>query len=352
MVRIGIIGIGGIAQKAHITQLKEIKKAVITAVCDINKEHLKKVGDELNIPEEKRYTNYRELIADEQVDAVEICTPNYLHVPMAVEVIKAGKHVNVEKPMAHCYDAVLPLIDVLADKSKNQVAMTCFTYRFRPAVRYAKALIEQGCIGDIINVSVEYLKSSAFTPGRMLEWRFIKEEAGSGVLGDLGVHLIDMTRILAGEFRSVICHTEIIVKERMKMDGSGMGKVETDDFCSFIARLENNATANFTISRCAYGKANSIRYDIYGTKGVMSLDLNHPEILGLCIGDKERPEKSEMKMVTVPEQYFATQEETFVRAVLGQMDEFFPDISEAIVCQKILSALQESSEKKCWINLE
>ena len=102
-----------------------------------------------------------------------------------------------------------------------------------------------------------------------MEWRFEKEKAGTGVLGDLGVHLIDMTRLLVGDFDMLTGHTEIIVKERPWPDGSGIGQVGTDDFCTFIASMKNGATANFTISRCAIGEKNSIRFDVFGTKGVI-----------------------------------------------------------------------------------
>ena len=178
----------------------------------------------------------------------------------------------------------------------------------------------------------------------------MKEMAGTGVLGDLGVHLIDMTRLLVGDFEMLTGHTEIIVKERPWKDGSGIGKVETDDFCTFIASMKNAATANFTITRCAIGEKNTIRYDVYGTKGVISFDLNNPHVLGIC-EVKDDPKMAEMKTIHVPAEYNVTQEQSFIDAILGKRVLYFPDIYEAIACQKILDALQESSEKKAWITI-
>lgn len=350
-VNVGIIGVGGIAKGAHISGLKNVKEANIVAICDIDEEKLNNVGDELGIPREKRYVKYEELILDADVEAVEICTPNYLHVPMAVAALKAGKHVNVEKPVSTDYASVEPLKAALKEiDGEKQVAMTCFSYRFSPAVRYAKWIIDKGMLGDIVNVKVEYLKDSAFMKGRKLEWRFIKEMAGTGVLGDLGAHLVDMTRLLIGEFASVAAHTEIIVKERMKMDDSGMGKVETDDFCSFIASMKNGATVDFTISRCAIGEHNTIRYDIYGTKGLISFDLNHWDSLKVCVGEIDVNAHG-IHTVTPPAEFKASQEQTFIDAILGKKNEYFPSLYDAIACQKVLSAIQEADEKKMWVQL-
>lgn len=351
IVRVGIIGVGGIARDVHVQELLKVKEAKIIAICDVDEARLTMIGDELNIPIEKRYTDYRQLVDDAEVEAVEICTPNYLHVEMATYVIRAGKHVNVEKPISTDCTMLQPLEDALKECNQDkQVCMSCFSYRFRPAVRYAKSLIEQGVLGQIVNVSVEYLKDSAFWKNRPMEWRFEKEKAGTGVLGDLGVHLIDMTRLLVDDFDSLTGHTEIIVKERPWADGSGVGQVETDDFCTFIARMKNGATANFTISRCALGEKNSIRYDVYGTKGVISFDLNNPNVLGVCTIDDD-PKLAEINKVNVPKEYHVTQEQSFVDAILGNKVAYFPDIYEAIECQKILDALQESSERKIWVKV-
>ena len=127
--------------------------------------------------------------------------------PIALEVVKAGKKLEVEKPLALSFEEAQTLLDAL--KEKNQNGMMCFSYRFMPAVRYARKLLQEGILGDIMGVQVEYLKDSGLWPGRKLEWRFIKERAGTGVLGDLGVHLIDMTRFLLGDFSDVCGKTRI-----------------------------------------------------------------------------------------------------------------------------------------------
>jgi predicted dehydrogenase len=348
-IRIGIIGTGRIATHVHLKQLSECGGAQITALCDIDPAALNAVGDQYHVPAERRFARYQDLIACPEVDAVEICTPNYLHTRMALAAIAAGKPFNLEKPLGICREDAKALEQAIRNRSVP--SMMCFSYRFFPATRYAKWILDQGYLGTILSVHVSYLKESHIRAGRKLEWRFIKEYAGAGVLCDLGVHLIDMTRLLAGDFEKVCCDTEIIVKEREKLDGSGMGKCETDDVCTFLARLENNATAAFYINGCARGHDNTITYDLYGTEGALSFDLDHPEKLGISCARLD-PEHVGMHMVEVPERFFARQEQTFLDAVNGKQGDYYPSILEGVRTQNTLDALVESSEKHVWVRVE
>jgi hypothetical protein len=121
------------------------------------------------------------------------------------------------------------------------------------------------------------------------------------------------------------------------------GDVETDDLASFIAKLENNITANFLISRCAIGNENTIKFEIYGTDGVMRFNLNNPDELMVCIGEVDR-ETDSIHTVKVPQKYHIGQEETFINAALGEIPEDFPFVSEGAACQKIVDAILESAE--------
>ena len=340
MLKIGIIGLGGISIK-HIREIQACDKGKICAICDINSDLLKKVGDQLGVSESNRFTNYKDLISCDEVEAVEICTPNYLHIPMAMDVVAAGKALEIEKPLGVDYAGVEELLRAIDDA--GIVNMTCFSYRFMPAVRYAKHLIEEGKLGKIINVDVAYLKSSGFWAGRRLDWRFVKEYAGCGVIGDLGVHLIDMTRYLVGDFKSVYASTEIVVKQRQKLNSDEYADVETEDLASFMAKLEGNVNANFLISRCAIGNENTIKFEIYGTEGVLRFNLNNPNELTVCIGEVDR-ETDSLHTVKVPAKYNVGQEETFIRAALGEIPEDFPVVREGAVCQKIIDALIESAK--------
>lgn len=348
MVRIGIIGVGGIAQGVHIKELLDCKDAKITAICDIDKNTLKTVGDRLGIDEEYRFENYNDLINCDVVDAVEICTPNYLHVKMAIDTINAGKPVEVEKPLGISYEETKELIKAVEE---NKVPnMMCMSYRFKPSVRFAKWIMNKKLIGDIVSMDIQYLKSSGFWEGRRLDWRFIKKYAGTGVLGDLGVHLIDLATFLAGDLKRLSAQAKTIVKERKKLDSEEMGKVETDDYCSFIGEMESGALANFMITRCAYGNDNTIKFDVYGTKGVISFNLNNPNELGVCIGEVDIKSDG-LHTVKVPAEFDVKQEQAFVNLVKGEACEYLPEIKDGVRLQKILDALLESSEKKQWVEL-
>ncbi len=348
MVNVGIIGLGGIAQGKHIKELQQIKEANIVAICDIDVDRLNDVGDRLNIPADRRFTDYKELIACGDVEAVEVCTPNHLHVPMAVDAVRAGKAINVEKPLSINKEQAQLLADEL---KKNPVKnMMCFSYRFMPAVRYAKYILDKKMIGNINGVHIAYLKNSAFFEGRRLDWRFVKEYAGTGVLGDLGVHLIDMAAFLLGDFHEVSAMTGIVVKERKRLDSEELAPVETDDYCNFIATLGDGIAADFAVTRCALGNANTIKFDIFGDEGAISFNLNDPDILNVCIGEVDKQANC-LHTVTVPQKFKIMQEQMFIDMVSGKECEFLPTVEEGLKCQKILDALLQSSEEKRWITL-
>lgn len=349
MINIGIIGVGRISTR-HINELSAVKDARITAICDVDTEKLKAVGDKLNLPENRRFTDYHDLIACDDVDAVEICTPNYLHVPMAIDVLRAGKPVEVEKPLSTCYEHGVEELLSLVDET-NLTNMICFSYRFMPAVRYAKHLIESGELGKIVNVNVEYLQSGTFIPGRKLEWRFVKEYAGSGTLGDLGVHLIDMTRFLIDDFASVYGISNIIVPERQRLDSDEYAKVDTDDLTAFVAKLKNGVIANFLVTKCAVGESNTIKYELFGTNGIIRFNLNEPHMITIARAASNKTDAI-VETVEVPKEFVLGQEECFVKALHGEFREHFPTAKEGAICQRIVDAILLSAEKNCVVTLD
>ena len=353
MKRIGIIGCGGIANGKHIPELLKVSGCKITALCDINETALNQTAERLGIDEEHRFTDYKALVDCGDIDAVEICTPNYLHVPIAEYAVSKGFPINIEKPLALDSDEAERLGKLMAEKSVQ--GMMCFSYRFFPAVRYAKYILDKGLIGKVVSVNVEYLKSSAFWEGRRLDWRFVKKYAGTGVLGDLGVHLIDMTQLLVGDIKSVSAMAGIIVKQRLKLDCDELADVETDDYCNFIAELSDRKSggsvpASFVITRCALGHANTIKYDIFGTDGVISFDLNNPDVLGVCISEVDKACDG-LHTVKVPQKFRLAQEQMFIDMLDGKDCVHLPTVADGIKCQKVLDALLESAEKKKCIDI-
>lgn len=343
--RLGVIGCGGIGTNVHLKQLAEVNGAIVTALCDIDPQHLQNAAEKYHIDATQCYTDYKDLIDHADIDAVEICTPNNSHCMIAQYALQKGKAVNIEKPVGINVAETEELLKTA--QQVKQPVMVCFSYRFRPAVRYAKTLLEENKLGKIVSVYAQYLKDSAYMPGRRLDWRFDADIARYGVSGDLAVHVIDMLRLLVGEFRSVCAQTGIAVKERMKLNCDEFAPVTTDDFCHFLAELDHNIPAVFTVSRCAHGNKNHIMIDLYGEKGAIRFDLNHPEQLEVL-----NVETGLLETVSVPEKYFIQQEQTFVDLLHDNAPPFTPNLNDGVAAQKVLDALLLSAETHQWQSIE
>jgi len=345
-IRIGLIGCGGISGN-HLPQYKNSKGGIIHALCDIDEERLNTAADRYEVPKERRFTDYRDLIALESVDAIDICTPNNLHVPMAMDSVRAGKPFCVEKPLGVNYAETLEL-KRMADE-KNIPSMICFSYRFMPAVRYARHLVDEGLIGNVINIYAMYLKSSAYMPGRRLDWRFDSDIARYGVSGDLGVHILDLTSFLAGDVTGVFAQMGTAVKERKRLDSEEIAPVTTDDWCHFLARFSGGASATFSITRAAYGNRNHIMVDIYGDKGALRFDLNDNKKL-----EVHRPDMADenaMEILEVPEEYRAGQQQCFIDLLNGKRDKYLPTLEDGVKMQKILDAIMDSADGNSWVDI-
>ncbi len=344
-IRVGLIGCGGIAQH-HVNLYQHATGGYVAAVCDSNPAAMNSTGDKCGVPEEARFADYRALIDAGLVDAVDICTPNALHVPMAKYAIEAGLPVCVEKPLGISH-AECAALEALAQE-KRIPAMICFSYRFRGAVRYARALVEQGGIGDVVNIYASYLKSSAYMPGRRLDWRFDKEIARYGVSGDLGVHILDLTSFLAGDITGVFAQMGTAVKERKKLDSEEIAPVTTDDWCHFLADFAGGASATFSITRAAYGNMNHIMVDIYGKKGALRFDLNNDRRIEVY---REGMDINHMEVIEVPESYAVNQQQCFLDLVHGQPDKYVPTLADGVRMQKVLDGLMDSAETRSWVEI-
>ena len=154
-IQIGIIGVGGIGVGAHMGGYQNAQGAKVVAICDVNPARLKEIGDKFEIPEALRFTDYRDLLACGEVDAVDICTPNDSHCAIGLAAVEAGKPFNIEKPLGISIEETEALLRAADEKHiKSQI---CFSYRFFPAVRYAKKLIDEGKIGRIHSIYASYL---------------------------------------------------------------------------------------------------------------------------------------------------------------------------------------------------
>lgn len=228
-------------------------------------------------------TDWRRLIAREDVQLVDICTPGDTHAEIAIAALAAGKHVLCEKPLANSVAEAEAMAEAAeAARARGVRSMVGFTYRRVPAVALARKLIAEGRIGAIRQVRAEYLQDWLSDPATPLSWRLDKEKAGSGALGDIGAHAVDLTHFLTGQrVIGVSGITETFVPERPLPDGSGTGPVTVDDAAVFLARLEGGALGTFTATRFASGRKNALRIEVTGTRGALSFDVEDMNALYL-----------------------------------------------------------------------
>jgi len=225
-------------------------------------------------------TDWRALIARDDVQLVDISAPGDLHAPIATAALAAGKHVLCEKPLANTLaeaEAMKAAADAAYDGGAR--AMVGFNYRRVPALALAKQLVDQGRIGPLRHFRAAYLQDWLADPDAPMTWRMQAERAGSGALGDLGAHIVDLARYLTGdEITGVSAISATFVRERPWADGPGAegrrtGTVTVDDAVVFTGRLASGALASFEATRYATGRKNGLRVELNGSAGSLAFDL-------------------------------------------------------------------------------
>ncbi|WP_425827628.1 Gfo/Idh/MocA family protein [Streptomyces fractus] len=232
-------------------------------------------------------TDWRALIARDDVDLVDICTPGDSHAEIAVAALEAGKHVLCEKPLANSVEEAEAMAEAAERAAaRGQLAMVGFNYRRVPALALARQLVADGRIGTLRHVRAHYLQDWLVDPAFPLTWRLQKPHAGTGALGDLGAHAVDLAQYLAGEpLAGVSALTETFVRERplpggassglsaTGADGAGTGPVTVDDAALFTGRFASGALASFEATRFATGRKNALTVELNGSHGSLAFDL-------------------------------------------------------------------------------
>ncbi|WHP19355.1 Gfo/Idh/MocA family oxidoreductase [Cellulomonas sp. ES6] len=239
---------------------------------------------------EESVTSWQELVARDDVDLVDICTPGSTHAEIAVAALEAGKHVLCEKPLANTVaEAELMVAAAEAAAARGVRSMVGYTYRRVPAVQLARTLVEQGRIGTVRHVRVQYLQDWLTDPEAPLSWRLDKQAAGSGALGDIASHAVDLAQYVTGErLTGVSALLETFVRERpVAADFSGLhgtagterGPVTVDDAAVFLARLSGGGLGVFEATRFATGRKNALRLEVNGERGSLAFDFEDMNVL-------------------------------------------------------------------------
>lgn len=258
----------------------------LVAVCGRNQERTKNFAQKYGYA--KTYNNAHELVKDPAVEVVDICTPPGAHSEITITACESGKHILCEKPLARTAQEAR---DMLRAAEKAGVKhMTAFNYRFVPAIRFAKKLIDEGFVGRPLNFRGAYLNIEVgdrgyVNPEAPLDWHFRKETAGYGAISDLGSHILDLARFLVGELTSVAGATATYVKERpLPESPDKKGNVEVEDAAVAAIKFGNGALGTIEASWMAPGRRDFLRFEILGSEGSLRFNLerlNELEIFSL-----------------------------------------------------------------------
>jgi predicted dehydrogenase len=245
---------------------------------------------------DKSTADYREVLARPDVDVVSICAPNFLHREMALAAAEAGKPFWIEKPMGR---GLAESDDIARAASRaGLVTAVSFSYRHPPAVAHARALIRAGRLGAVTNVRVSFLAGYSADPAGALTWRFERDKAGSGVLGDLLSHGFDLAAHLVGQIAEVSATDGTYITERPRIAGTSVGHtatgtgapgpVENEDYAAILARFASGAIGIFESSRIAVGPLAEYVIDVYGTEGSLRWDFQRMNELKVAFrGDRD-----------------------------------------------------------------
>jgi UDP-N-acetylglucosamine 3-dehydrogenase len=334
-IKIGVIGCGSIAQHRHLPEYANNEHVEITAVCDIVGDRVKEVAAQYGA---HAYTKYEELLASQDVDAVSVCTPNYLHAPITIEALTAGKHVLCEKPMATSSEEALEMIQSAKESGKK--LMIAHNQRFVPSHEKAKKLIENGEIGKI------YSFRSAFGHGGPEGWSadgkdswfFKKNEAFIGAMGDLGVHKTDLLRYILGEeFAEVGSFIETTAKE----------DTDVDDTAVCVLKTVSGVIGTLAASWSYVSKEDNSTI-IYGEKAILRLedDPLHSLIVQYATGEVVKYELGGIQTNEEGGQRNSHVIDQFVDAIVNDTEPAVTGVEGMKSLQVVLSALESNETKR------
>ena len=310
-------------------------------------------------------TDWRTVVERPDIHLVDISTPGDSHAEIAIAAARAGKAVFCEKPLANTVaDAEAMLTAV---RKAGVVHMLCHNYRRAPAVMLAKRMIDAGDLGEIYHYRGTYLQDWVVSPELPLLWRFRKEKAGSGALGDIGSHSIDLARFLVGEIAEISGDLETFIKERPLVDDPARtGAVTVDDAATALVRFAGGALGTIEGTRLALGRKNYNRFEINGSKGTLAFDLERMNELEVYLESAPPANRGFRRiLVTDPEHHpyigswwppghIIGYEHTFTHTVYDLLEGIAngtsppPDFEDGVRNQKVLEAWERSARSRRW----
>jgi len=382
-LRIGMIGYRFMG-KAHSNAWRQVNRffpelparVELATICGRNAEALEAARRTLGW--RKAETDWRKVVADPEIDVIDINTPNDTHCEIAVAAARAGKAVLCEKPLARSVAEAQQMVDAV--KRAGVVNMVCHNYRRIPAVVLARQMIENGELGDrIYHYRARYAQEWLANPEFPLVWRLQKKIAGSGTHGDIDAHIIDLGRYLVGELKEVCGMMETFTRTRPLPEPGTMppqpakdgrrGRVTVDDAVSWIGRFKNGAMANLEATRFAWGRKNHITFEINGSKGSLFFDFEDMNRLKFFSADDAQHRRGftdilvtdRMKHPYVgnwwPPGHIIGYEHTFVHtiadfvAAVARGRSAHPTFADGLRNERVLAAVEESARTRSWVKV-
>jgi len=371
-IRIGLIGCG-LMGRTHTNGYKRLGdffpeyeyRPVLKAACSRSEDKVKAFAEQWGY--ESYETDWKALIARDDIDAVDICTPNDLHAEIAIAAAEAGKMILCEKPLARTQEEAQTMVDAVEKAGvKNTV---WYNYRRIPAVTLAKQIVDSGKLGKIFHYRSNFLQDWTISPdlpqGGTALWRLDSEAAGSGVTGDLLAHCIDAAMWINGAITDVSAMTETFIKERVHQDSGKVQKVGIDDACIFHCHFKNGSLGQFESTRYARGHKAMFTFEINGEHASIRWDLHDMNRLeffdhgdegivrgwrSILVTDSDQPY---MDRWWIPgtsigyEHSFVHQVADFFKS-LETGEDCHPTFQDAMETQKVCQAVLDSAASRSW----
>ena len=332
---------------------------VLQVVCGRNEGEVARAARRLGFAEHA--TDYREVVARDDIDIVDVCTPGDSHRDVVLAAARAGKAILCEKPLANDVAQAAEMREAV--EKAGVVHMICHNYRRAPAVQLAKRWIDEGRIGRIHHYRGTYLQDWIVDPEFPRVWRLQKDRAGSGALGDIASHSLDLARFLVGEIVEVSGLLETFVKERPLPEGGGRGPVDVDDAALALLRFESGAIGSVEGSRFAPGRKNHNRFEINGSRGSLVFDLERMN--ELQVYEEQGPDSGFRTVLATDESHpyvgawwppghILGYEHTFTHTVrdfvaaVSSGTPATPDFGEGLRNQRLLDAIERSHASRRW----
>ena len=227
----------------------------------------------------KIYKDYADLIADDNVDVIDICAPNFMHKDVLLAAIRANKYIYCEKPLTLNLEEAKEIKAAIEATDYQKANRVSFEYRFCPAIIRAQELIKEGKIGKLVQFNFKYYGSEFLNPLRPITWQSTKAKSGGGVLYALGTHAIDLIRYLVGEVESVYALQKTVFKERPIKGTNEVGKVEIEDILNILLECEQDVPGTLLLSQVAAGAGIDFAFEIYGEHGSLKFNQENPNAL-------------------------------------------------------------------------